>query len=295
MKLVHRVVIMENEVALRALFKTELEKEGLEVRIAQSVRRLTDLVMNDRFDATVIDIRMSPVGTEGLDAIKQIRGIRPDLYIEVQTAFKQYVKSAREAGADRIFIKPEGSGPGSATRIKNSILEKKLEFLDNVAGSNLRSSVRRHKNGDQDSAWAVVNASVLADCFNETRYFFDSKSQDYDISREKAEELTRELIAFIATHLIGGRMHPLNMRVAQDLLEDENYRAYAEQKHQLEKQYLNQYVALVHGCLVHSDTNIEELHRKLDKSYPHEPAFIKKISVQERTINLSIPRGVFRR
>ena len=126
------VVIMDDDVDLRRSFRDMLKKEQLNVRIARSKAELSKIVASAHYDAAILDIRMSPGGHEGLDAIKEIKDQHPGIYIEVHTGYKDYVSSALSLGADHVLIKPEGYGPEAAERIKRGIISKRLIDPDTI-------------------------------------------------------------------------------------------------------------------------------------------------------------------
>ena len=107
MKLVSRVVFMEDEVQTRRLYKQLIEREGLDVQIARSLRELRRLTRGEVFDAAILDIRMSKHGLEGFTAIVELREMFPDMYIEVITAFPEHRQRALGLGADLVLVKPE--------------------------------------------------------------------------------------------------------------------------------------------------------------------------------------------
>ncbi len=102
----HRILVVDDEPAVRDVLRTMLEKHGYTVTEAgdgaQAARALTDA----SFDLVVTDIVMPE--REGLETIRFIRRDFPHIRIIAISApsNKDYLRAAERFGAERTFTKP---------------------------------------------------------------------------------------------------------------------------------------------------------------------------------------------
>jgi ActR/RegA family two-component response regulator len=299
MKLMPRVLLMDDEVVFRQSFKQVLQRQGLDVRIATSVPHLIKMAKEDRYDAGIIDIRMTEGGSEGLGAIQQLVGMQPEMYVEVITAYEEYVSAALKMGADAVFIKPGGTdGADAAKRVRMGILKKRLNFLGKVAGVDWQEllDARLLDEGSQ-SAWAAVKASILADCILQMDSFLESIAETHRFDRHVVGMLRRDLAEFLVTRVVETQVQPTRrgIPIAPELVDDVNFKEYINSRDVLRRDYLGQYVAFVDGKLVEADFEKRELLRKVNEGYGSKAAFIKKITAEERTVVFRRPKRVKRR
>ena len=101
-----RVLIVDDESALRKALKTSLVASGFNVEEARSGEEAVDAVRQYPFDLVLLDINMP--GISGFDACQRIRAVSPHAGIVMVTVkdFEEDKVRALEAGADDYVTKP---------------------------------------------------------------------------------------------------------------------------------------------------------------------------------------------
>lgn len=299
MKLTPRVLLMDDEIVFRRSFQSVLQREGLDVRIARSVPHLIKLANEDHYDASIIDIRMTEGGNEGLDAIQQLAKMQPQMYLEVITAYEEYVSPALEMGADAVFIKPNGTkSPEAAQRVRRGILKKRLKCLAKAVGMDWQELLDPQLlDSVSQTIWAAIRASILADCIIQLDSFLESITEMHRFDRHIVGMLRQDLAEFLATQVVESQVQPSErgVLIAPELVEDMNFKEYLVLREVLRRDHLGQYVAFVDGKLVGVDSDKRELLRKVNACYGSKPAFIKKITTEERKVVFRRPRGIRKR
>ena len=100
-----KILIVDDEPSHRLMLSAHL-KSGYNVSEASDGFQAVEAVKKQFFDLVLMDIRMP--GIDGLEALRQIKAIRPGIVIFIMTAF-QSVETAREAlrqGASDYIVKP---------------------------------------------------------------------------------------------------------------------------------------------------------------------------------------------
>ena len=101
-----RILIVDDELEMRALVKDVLEEEGHRVTIAESGRDALQRLSEGEYAVVLTDLRMQ--GMQGLELLSSIKEIYPDINVILMTAFGS-VETAIEAmkqGAYDYLIKP---------------------------------------------------------------------------------------------------------------------------------------------------------------------------------------------
>jgi len=106
-----KVLVVDDEEALRFLLASELEAEAFEVQSAGDGDEAIDLVrkrfeQGDRFDVVLLDIKMPKV--DGFEVLKFVKGNVPETKVIMLTAYAD-VKNAIESlrlGASDFVSKP---------------------------------------------------------------------------------------------------------------------------------------------------------------------------------------------
>ncbi len=99
-------MIVDDEESIREWLSIALKKEGYEIKCAENGEQALELYKKDRFDAIITDIRMPKL--DGLELLKEIKGLNPSANIIMTTAFGS-MESAIEAlrgGAADYITKP---------------------------------------------------------------------------------------------------------------------------------------------------------------------------------------------
>jgi len=104
-RLLH-VLVVDDEPALRKVFRTSLAASGFVIEEARSGEEAVDILPQHPFDLVLLDINMPGIG--GVEACREIRALAPKigiLMVTVRDAENDMVR-ALEAGADDYVTKP---------------------------------------------------------------------------------------------------------------------------------------------------------------------------------------------
>ena len=100
------VLVVDDEPALRKVFRTSLAASGFVIQEARSGEEAVDILPQHPFDLVLLDINMPGIG--GVEACREIRALAPKigiLMVTVRDAEHDMVR-ALEAGADDYVTKP---------------------------------------------------------------------------------------------------------------------------------------------------------------------------------------------
>ncbi len=100
------VLVVDDEPALRKVFRTSLTASGFAIEEARSGEEAVDILPQHPFDLVLLDINMPGIG--GVEACREIRALAPKvgiLMVTVRDAENDMVR-ALEAGADDYVTKP---------------------------------------------------------------------------------------------------------------------------------------------------------------------------------------------
>jgi two-component system response regulator (stage 0 sporulation protein F) len=98
-----KILVVDDEEAIRTLLKDELTDEGYQVIIASNAREALKLVDQEPLDLVILDIRMP--GMDGLEALPRILGMKEGLPVILNTAYSQYRESFMSWAADAYVVK----------------------------------------------------------------------------------------------------------------------------------------------------------------------------------------------
>jgi CheY-like chemotaxis protein len=101
-----RVLVAEDDAALRRLIGMQLERLGIEPVLVEHGQAAVDAVEADGFDAVLLDLRMPVLG--GLEAARAIRALDAEIPVLALTAdtAAEDVEECRAAGMDGHLAKP---------------------------------------------------------------------------------------------------------------------------------------------------------------------------------------------
>jgi two-component system, OmpR family, KDP operon response regulator KdpE len=100
------VLVVDDEPALRRVFRTSLAASGFLIKEARSGEEAVDILPQHPFDLVLLDINMPGIG--GVETCREIRALAPKigiLMVTVRDAEQDMVR-ALEAGADDYVTKP---------------------------------------------------------------------------------------------------------------------------------------------------------------------------------------------
>lgn len=101
-----KILIVDDEEALRNIFKTVLEKEGYMVTAAGSAEKALEVMEEESFMVMFLDLNLPRMN--GVELCKKIREDNPVPCIYAVTGFSSLFElvNCREAGFDDYFVKP---------------------------------------------------------------------------------------------------------------------------------------------------------------------------------------------
>jgi DNA-binding response OmpR family regulator len=133
----HRVLLVDDDDAVREMMRATLEGKGFDVILAASVPEALKLIMTETFDVLITDLHM-PNPSDGFAVITAMHHTQPKALTPLVSGYPD-VKSAMEAillQADEIIVKPFEAGI-LAELVHDKLLNRKAAVLtpkERVAG-----------------------------------------------------------------------------------------------------------------------------------------------------------------
>jgi DNA-binding NtrC family response regulator len=97
------VMIVDDEESIRSLCALELAEEGYNVITTGVCQEVPELIASAQPSAIVLDIRIDDC--DGLELLKEIKEIHPDLPIILYTAYDSYREDDKSVAADHYVVK----------------------------------------------------------------------------------------------------------------------------------------------------------------------------------------------
>jgi DNA-binding response OmpR family regulator len=98
-----RVLIVDDEVNIRKLYKSELEDEGYEVVTAASGAEAMHILRDSAPDLVVLDIKLEQ--ENGLDFLRHLMEIRPSISVILNSGYSTYKDDFSSWLADAYLVK----------------------------------------------------------------------------------------------------------------------------------------------------------------------------------------------
>jgi DNA-binding response OmpR family regulator len=111
-----KIMIVDDEDAIRLLYAEEFEDEGYDVASYGSGQEALDNFDKEKPDLVVLDIAMP--GMSGLDVLSKIKEISPDTPVIMSTAYSHYKEDFYTWAADAYIVKSP-----DLTQLKEKIKE----------------------------------------------------------------------------------------------------------------------------------------------------------------------------
>jgi DNA-binding response OmpR family regulator len=104
---IHRVLVVEDDEAVRAMLQEGLHRDGFEVVSASNVRDALKLIATETFDVLLSDLHM-PLAGDGFTLVSAMRHTHPDALTVILSGYPAVdeAMSAILSQADEIFAKP---------------------------------------------------------------------------------------------------------------------------------------------------------------------------------------------
>ncbi len=100
---VKKILVVDDEEAIRSLYKMELEDAGFEVETADSGSQALEKLETFKPDLVTLDIKMP--GMSGLEVLSEIRKISKDLPIILCSAYGEYKQDFSCWASDAYIVK----------------------------------------------------------------------------------------------------------------------------------------------------------------------------------------------
>lgn len=123
-----KVLIVDDEEAIRNLLRLTLEDEGFDVQVALNGRDAIEKLRSEYFEVLLTDIKM-PI-MDGIELLKAARGLNPEIAAILITGFPS-IETVREAHRSLAFdyiIKP--FDPNTVLNCINAALSRRTISLD---------------------------------------------------------------------------------------------------------------------------------------------------------------------
>ena len=98
-----KILVADDEMAIRLLYSEELKEEGYEVYTATNGREALDIIEKVPLDLVILDIKMPEM--DGIEALRQIKEKKPDLPVVLSTAYGDYKQDFATWASDDYLVK----------------------------------------------------------------------------------------------------------------------------------------------------------------------------------------------
>lgn len=95
----YKVLVVDDEAPVRALFDDLLKKEKYTVKSVESGEAALDIISNEDFDIVLLDIKLG--GISGLETLKKIKDLKPATIVVMITGFgydEDLINKSKEFG-----------------------------------------------------------------------------------------------------------------------------------------------------------------------------------------------------
>lgn len=91
-----KILVADDEMAIRLLYSEELKEEGYEVYTASNGREALEIVEKVPLDLVILDIKMPEM--DGIEALRQIKERHPNLPVVLSTGLRRVQTGFRHLG-----------------------------------------------------------------------------------------------------------------------------------------------------------------------------------------------------
>lgn len=98
-----KILVADDEMAIRLLYSEELKEEGYEVYTAANGREALEIIDTVPLDLVILDIKMPEM--DGIEALRQIKERKPDLPVLLSTAYGEYKQDFATWASDDYLVK----------------------------------------------------------------------------------------------------------------------------------------------------------------------------------------------
>jgi len=125
-----RILVVDDEEAMRESLNDWLKEDGYEVGLAASGQEAIDLIRREPWEVVLLDLKMP--GMDGLETLKHLKEVRPDAEILMMTAYATVdtAVQAMKEGAFDYLVKP--FDPDEIEILIKKIVKQKELILENI-------------------------------------------------------------------------------------------------------------------------------------------------------------------
>ena len=119
-----KILLVDDEETIRALFSEYLSEDGFEVKVASSGKQAIEVVKGERFDLFLIDLVMPEM--DGLELIQELRTLKIDVPAVLLTAYGMELDESKRGNLNITGVIPKGIPMSEVSKeIKNQISKSK--------------------------------------------------------------------------------------------------------------------------------------------------------------------------
>lgn len=104
-----RILVIDDEKALRLLYTRELGREGYEVEAACDAAEAIDMFAKTNYDLAIVDIEMP--GMDGLELMGKLRKLSPHTRLVINSAYSTYKADFNSWLSDGYIVKSSDLTP----------------------------------------------------------------------------------------------------------------------------------------------------------------------------------------
>ncbi|MCI9417410.1 MAG: response regulator [Eubacterium sp.] len=129
----NKILIIEDELVTATAVKEALELNGMKAEIAEDGIKGVDLIKRNDYDLILLDLKMPKLSGE--EVLKEIRKIRPYVFVIIYTNFSEFadVKALANIGIDGYVNKgPDSDLKELVNKIKGKLEPFSIDDLESI-------------------------------------------------------------------------------------------------------------------------------------------------------------------
>ena len=172
--MISKILVIDDDPAVRGAFKLILEDDGYHVREAENGERGIEMVLSEKPDLVFLDLRMP--GMDGVETLRRLKAIDPNLNVYIVTAFaNEFMEQLKAAHAEGLQFEL-ASKPLSASQIRNIaqiVHVSKIQESRRAAHHKLVLTLYVVSLNDETRRLVEQISAVLAGIYEPGRWVFD--------------------------------------------------------------------------------------------------------------------------